>query len=356
MSKHTPSSYSRLDRALHKLAFDSKSLQGVLADMERSMYARQWQDITVDQPIFITSLPRAGTTIVLQTLNRLCFLAAHTYRDMPFVLTPVLWDKVSRGFRRTSKPAERAHGDGLVIDEDSPEAFEEVLWTRYFPGHYDQAGIDCWQDSGQHGGFERAFRMHMQKMILLRSSGTSAGSRYISKNNANIARIAYLQKLFPDAQFVVPVRHPLEQAISLLRQHRNFSRQHAEDAFTRRYMADIGHYEFGELHRPIRFSGLAGLAEGLGPDSLDYWLAYWIAAYREVARHPGLCLIGFEDLCAYPETSLQNLLDCLGLQADKTPVDQVAQVFKPPVELHGDYEAGPVLVEQAMACYKGLLG
>jgi hypothetical protein len=338
------------------LAFDSKALQLALADIERSMYAGRWQDIEVEAPIFITSLPRAGTTIVLQALSRLCQLATPTYRDMPFILTPVLWDKVSRGFRRTGKPAERAHGDGLLIDEDSPEAFEEVVWRKYFPGHYHRTGIDCWQDSTHDAEFDDAFKAYMQKMILLRSEDTSAGSRYISKNNANIARIAYLQKLFPHAQFVVSVRHPVEQAISLMRQHRNFSRQHAEDAFTRRYMADIGHYEFGELHRPIRFSGLVGLAENLTPDSLDYWLAYWIVAFREVSRHPGLCLIGFEDLCACPDASLQNLLDCLGLQADKTPVVQVAKVLKPPAERRSDYAADPVLVEQAMACYKELLG
>jgi len=356
VSSHTPSSYSRLDRALHKLAFGPKPLQAVLADMEHSKYASRWRGIAVDKPIFITSLPRAGTTIVLQALNGLCRLATHTYRDMPFILTPVLWDKVSRGFRRTSRPAERAHGDGLAIDEDSPEAFEEVLWNKYFPAHYGQTGIDCWQDSRRHAEFEEAFRAHMQKMILLRGADASAGSRYISKNNANIARIAYLQRLFPGAQFVVPVRHPVEQAISLLRQHRNFTQQHAEDPFTRRYMADIGHYEFGELHRPLRFPGLGDLAKDLAPASLDYWIAYWIAAYREVARHPGLCLIGFEELCAQPETRLQNLLDYLGLRADKAPVRQVAQIFKPPLERRSDYEAGPILVEQAMACYKGLLG
>ena len=356
MSKQNPSAYSRLDRALHKLAFDSRALQLLLADVERFMYAGQWQDIDVEQPIFITSLPRAGTTIVLQALSRLCRLATHTYRDMPFILTPVLWDRVSRGFRRTAKPAERAHGDGLFIDEDSPEAFEEVLWRQHFPGHYRQTGIDCWQGSIHHAEFDEAFKAHMQKMILLRGAETSAGSRYISKNNANIARIAYLHKLFPRAQFVVPVRHPVEQAISLMRQHRNFTRQHSEEIFTRRYMADIGHYEFGELHRPIRFSGLAELAAGLSPDSLDYWLAYWIAAFRAVSRHPGLCLVGFEDLCAHPGAGLQSLLDRLGLQADKTPVEQVAQVFKPPVERRSEYEAGPALVEQAMACYKELLG
>jgi len=356
VSRQAPSSYSKLDRALHKLAFNSKLLQNVLADMERSMFSQRWQDISADKPVFVTSLPRAGTTIILQTLNRMCHLATYTYRDMPFILTPLIWDKVSRVFSRTSKPAERAHGDGLVIDEDSPEAFEEVLWKKYFPGYYDQTGINCWQDSLHRPVFEQAFRGHMQKLLMLRYADSSSSLRYISKNNANIARIGYLQELFPDARFVVPLRHPVEQAISLLRQHQNFICLHANDTFARRYMADIGHFEFGELHRAIRFPDLAGLVRGLGPGSLDYWLAYWLAAFRELSRYPNLCFISFEDLCIHPETSLQNLLNYLELDAEKASVKQAALTFRPPLERRGEYSVDPVLVEQAMACYKGLQG
>ena len=96
MSVKTPSSYSKLDRALHKLAFDSSPLQDILGDMEEGLFARQWREIAIENPIFITSLPRAGTTIVLETLYRISNLATHTYRDMPFILTPVIWQKLSR--------------------------------------------------------------------------------------------------------------------------------------------------------------------------------------------------------------------------------------------------------------------
>lgn len=320
------------------------------------MYARQWQAVSIERPVFITSLPRAGTTVVLQALNRLCHLATHSYRDMPFIPTPLIWQRLSRVFRRTSGLAERAHGDGLAINEDSPEAFEEVLWKKWFPHHYVKTGIDCWKGSLQHAEFEAAFRTHLQKMILLRRADDAPGVRYLSKNNANIARIAYLRSLFPDAQFVVPLRHPVEQAISLLRQHRNFARQHAEEPFTRQYMADIGHFEFGALHRPIRFPGLAELTVDRTPDSLDYWLAYWLAAFREISRHQKLCLVSFEDLCERPAAGLAGMLDCLGLSADREAIESVARMFKPAATRRDEFAADPMLVEQALACYKGLLG
>jgi hypothetical protein len=356
VSSKAAQSYTALDRMLHKLAFGSGALQGVLADLEQSMFEKQWRGIGVAGPIFLSSLPRAGTSVLLQALARAGSVATHTYRDMPFVLTPVLWQRASRAFRRTSGLEERAHGDGLAINEDSPEAFEEVLWLRHFPGHYDDDGIACWEDDAGQVKFERAFAEHMRKVIFLRRNGGGKAPRYVSKNNANIARIGYLRTLFPDAAFAVPLRHPLEQAVSLLRQHLNFTRQHAGDAFTRRYMADIGHFEFGALHRPIRFAGFSELTGGMTPESVDYWLAYWIAAFQAINRYPGLCLVSFEGICSDPAPGLRNLLDCLGLETAGDGFPHAVQLFRaPPVPRRDGYRFDATLEARAMGLYHSLL-
>jgi len=60
----------------------------------------------------------------LNALSALPAMCVHTYRHMPFVLCPLLWHRVSRGLRQESKLSERAHGDGLLVGFDSPEAFE----------------------------------------------------------------------------------------------------------------------------------------------------------------------------------------------------------------------------------------
>jgi hypothetical protein len=356
VSSHAAQSYSALDRTLHKLAFGSKALRGVLEDLERSMFEDQWRKIDVAAPIFLTSLPRAGTSVLLQALSRAGSIATHTYRDMPFVLTPVLWQKASRAFRRTSELEERAHGDGLAINEDSPEAFEEVLWLQHFPGHYDEKGIDCWREDTAAGGFAEAFTEHMRKVIFLRRAGGDSKPRYVSKNNANIARIGYLGKLFTEAAIVVPLRHPLEQAISLLRQHLNFTRQHAEDAFTRRYMADIGHFEFGDLHRPLRFDGFGELAADRAPDSADYWLAYWIAAFETIVSQADLCLASFEGICSDPEPGLRKLLHDIGLEARANGIASAASLFRaPPAPRRGEYQFDATLEQRALELYGALL-
>ena len=134
---------------------------------------------------------------------------------------------------REDSPVERAHGDGMMISVDSPEAFEEIIWKGFWPSRYLSDRIVPWAEP-EFADFERFFRDHMRKIILLRSGVSSRHFRYISKNNPNISRIGYLKRVFPDSIIVVPFRAPLQHASSMLRQHRNFTKIHEQDPFALR--------------------------------------------------------------------------------------------------------------------------
>src|SRR5439155_659317 len=75
------SNYSLLDRMLHRLAFGSSAVQLTAADVEATMYGSRYRKIVVQKPVFVTSIPRAGTTLVLQMLTDVASLATHKYRD-----------------------------------------------------------------------------------------------------------------------------------------------------------------------------------------------------------------------------------------------------------------------------------
>jgi len=79
------SPYSRLDRLTHRVAFGHRAVQDILAEIEATAFGKLWRDQPLVRPIFITSLPRAGTTLLLEVLARVVSVATHTYRDMPFV-------------------------------------------------------------------------------------------------------------------------------------------------------------------------------------------------------------------------------------------------------------------------------
>lgn len=133
--------YPASDRFLHALAFAGPGVQKAVSRLEDWLVPKAAVMPTAP-PIFVTSIARGGTTALLKALHDMPDVATHTYRDMPFVTAPALWHKLSGGAKRQVARKQRAHGDGLEIDLDSPEAFEEVLWKMFWPEKYRGAGID----------------------------------------------------------------------------------------------------------------------------------------------------------------------------------------------------------------------
>ena len=300
--------YGWLDRLLHRTAFRAGTAQHALADVEEMIYRDALTDITVDHPVFITALPRSGTTILLRVLWDSGRFASHTYQDMPFVLCPLFWDQYTGQFGGEETTRERAHGDGLQVSETSPEAFEEMVWKHFWPDHYRADRIRSWTAEDQNSEFNAFFETHMRKIIAVRQKGGGAGrSRYVSKNNLNIARLAAPPSPMRDGTVLIPFRDPVQQAASMHRQHERFLEIHEEDDFVREYMEAIGHHEFGKGLKPVNFDGW--LADAPSPDGLDFWLCYWIAAYRHVLRHAGDAthLVSYAQLTEAPESALAQL-------------------------------------------------
>ena len=332
------------------------TLQELLSDLETRLYAERWTGVQADRPIFITSLPRAGTTILLEALHRLPTLASHTYRDMPFVLTPLLWDRLSSTFRRGGVARERAHGDGMIVSEDSPEALEEALWKKAYPRKYFGKSIDLWSISDVTEEFSTDFHDHMRKIIVLRQPDHPQDGRYLSKNNANIARIDALRSMFPSATFIVPVRKPVEHAISMWRQHQNFESQHAKDSFVREYMEDLGHHEFGALHKPFAFAQSSILANTNGPHSPDYWLAYWISVFEYLADRQDLEFMSFERLCNAGDQGIATIARHLGIEYTTDQLAHASSVLRPAPPARGEKSSlDPGLYDRASALHEGLL-
>lgn len=306
--------YSVLDRFLHRLALGNLERQKALADMENHIHAALLGRTTSARPVFVTSLPRAGTTLLLEVLHATGAFAAQTYRDMPFVLCPLLWNAVSHGFRRQDRKRERAHGDGMRVGYDSVEAFEEVIWKAFWPEKYALDHIETWSRADCDGVFGKAFANHMRKVIALRAGTSGQTLRYLSKNNANVARLRLLAELFPDCTIVVPFRNPADHAASLARQHANFLKHHAADEFSLTYMEWLGHYEFGRALRPIAFLG-----ERPGdPAHPDFWLDYWDRGFRHALRDAPeqVVFIDYDGLCVQPDKGLAKLAAALGLSPD----------------------------------------
>ncbi|MTJ04475.1 MAG: sulfotransferase [Sediminimonas qiaohouensis] len=342
-SDDAPSSshYSAADRFFHEVAFSTPAVLKGVSWIEDKTMLRAAPD-TVQAPIFVTSLARGGTTALLNALYDVPGMATHIYRDMPFPTAPMLWHRVSGGNRRRVERHQRAHGDGLEIDLDTPEALEEVVWKMCWPEKYRGGGVGLLQTADHSPKAERFLRRHMAKIVCARRiQGRTKGAqnaRYFSKNNANIARLGFLRETFPDCKIVVPVRRPECHAASLLRQHRNFLTLHAEDDFVRRYMRDIGHFEFGKIHKPILFPGFSpGRYDNANG---DYWMYYWIQAFRHVLTRRDDCIFVLQDdLRAAPQATMSRLCGALDIAPGGLKFDRYFR-SEPDVAKAGDFSPG----------------
>jgi hypothetical protein len=349
--------YPAAERWLHRIAFATLGAQRDLSAMEDRLFAGALAAVEIEAPVYITGLPRSGTTVLLEILATSPEFAFHTYRCMPFVLCPLVWDRVSRPFRRPARAQERAHGDGTLIGYDSPEAFEEIIWKLYWPRHYGEDCIEPWSGDERDDDFERFLRAHMRKLVAGFASGhpERAPRRYLAKNNASIARVALLSRLFPACRIVIPFREPRSHVASLMRQHGRFTALHATDRFALDYMNWLGHYEFGAALRPINFGGWCG---GIGVDqagSADFWLTYWTRAYAAILDSPrsNVVLFDYDGACAAPRSHLERVAARLVVRDPGAMLAAAGERLRAPTSyddaaLHG---ASPALLAQARDLY-----
>ncbi|MFC1785702.1 sulfotransferase, partial [Candidatus Neomarinimicrobiota bacterium] len=347
--------YSETEKLLHNLAFKSWSTQVSLSNMESHLFKKKVIGIQIKKPVFITALPRAGTTLLLELCVKTNEFSTHTYRDMPFLLTPLFWNRFSRLFKHSGTIQERAHRDGMMINIDSPEAFEEIIWKGFWPSRYKEDRIIPWLEPN-YPGFENFLMDHIKKIIFLRKSNNMPRARYISKNNLNIARIAYLKRVFPDSIIVVPFRAPLQHASSLLRQHRNFLKIHEQDSFACKYMNDIGHFDFGNNLRPVDFNNWYSSEQALDSNTLLFWIQYWIRTYGYLLKneYTHIKFVSFDSLCNDPKKYLEQLGKIIKLKNIETFINNADLIITPKQYSENNTGLPSEIVNEAIILYKGL--
>jgi hypothetical protein len=228
---------------------------------------------------------------------------------------------------------------------------EEVLWMRFFPDCHDTARSQVLDRTTQHPKFERFYRDHLKKILMIRR-----GRRYLSKGNYNLTRFGYLAKLFPDACFIVPVREPSWHVASLMKQHRLFCAEERRDPRILKHMQRVGHLEFGLGRRPINAGDrtAAEAIERLWQDGQEIrgWARYWAMLYgfilAQLEGDPELkgrvMLVRYEDLCDRPGPTLEAVFAHAHLPLDPAALGRMARALSRPTY----YELGFTAEEAAV--------
>ena len=249
--------YNFWQQLLHRIALSPRFMREIMFDFEKSVFLNK-SKIEVKNSVFVTGLARAGTTILLEAIHASGKFASLSYSDMPFLMAPNLWKKISK--REVSQQKiERAHKDGLMVNSNSPEAFEEVFWQTFTQ-----------QDAQVQIKNYISLILHRYQKF-----------RYLSKNNQNVNRINVLQKILPSAKVLIVFKDPVNHASSLLRQHLEFSKAQKNDSFIKNYMDWIKHSEFGLSYQPIISENL----KHANPGCIDHWLEQWYLLYEKLIKY-----------------------------------------------------------------------
>lgn len=274
--------YNFLNKLLHKISLNNKIVPDITYNIEKLSF----QSIDVCSNVYVTGLARAGTTTFLNGLYNSGEFASLTYLDMPFLLAPNLWAKLTSMNRKIDQAKERAHKDGVLVSAHSPEALEEVFWKLHCDYLEGDRLITHTVDD------EVLEELKIYQGLVCNRYGKK---RYLSKNNNMLLRIKSISPRLQNTKFIILFREPNSQALSLLNQHQKFQKS---DKFTTEYMSYLSHHEFGNTHKPFDFSIQGN--KRYDPNLIEYWTDIWANTYNyalTLSGHENVRFACYEKLC-----------------------------------------------------------
>ena len=243
--------YNFLQRKLHYLALGNNIIKKGLYEIEKMLFLKKL-DISNNEHIFVSGLPRSGTTMLLNLIFSSGEYASLKYSNMPFIMSPNISNLIPK---KNITKKERFHNDGVLFDLNSPEAFDEVFFSTF-----------------SNSDINNELYNYISLILISQNK-----KRYLSKNNLNYNRIDLIKSIFPKSKFLIPAREPLQQSLSLLNQHLHFLKLQKNNNFIRKYMNYLYHFEFGLDHK---FWNKPKIYKD--PNNLNYWLEQWVLFYEMI--------------------------------------------------------------------------
>ena len=299
--------YNFLVKLLHYAVIGNKIVPELLFDLENFLFRKKNKLIRIKHHLYITGLARAGTTIMLRSIYASNKFASLTYRDMPFVISPNLWNYISK-YLKTKKTIMRKHNDNILINLDSPEQFEEIFWNLKTSNEYNFK--NCLKYYNVNSYNLELYELFIKNCLLKYNKQS-----YISKNNNNLLRIKSLMKKFPNAKFLIIFRNPLDHSISLMNQHINFSNLQKKDKFIKNYMNCLVHHEFGLNQKQMLFDEEDAI--NISKDNINFWLLQWINFYKFALKEKlklskNIIFVDYKDICTNSEFEFKKISNFIG--------------------------------------------
>jgi hypothetical protein len=309
---------------LTKFFASFKKLSYSLAKIETLLSREEIDALTIDKPIYITGLARAGTTIILEMLSKHPYLATHKYRHFPLPYFPHRFSRIIDQSRFFTRPRERIHKDGIIVNRESPEAVEEIFWQDFFINNHHEKVSSVIGENVSNPDFEQFYRDHIRKLLI-----NQKRPRYLAKNNYNITRLEYLHHIFPSVKILLIIRNPVNHIASLIKQTKLFIEMEQKNPLLADWHKLTGHSEFGHYQKCIN-TGNAEIIRKirrLWKNEETYvkgWAYYWSSIYDYVMDllevngeiRKSVFIVKHEDLCEHPAETIDKILKHTELPLD----------------------------------------
>jgi hypothetical protein len=331
------SDYSGAEKFLHRFYLSNYFISKASFELEASLFEKEVNSQNIEQIVFVTGLARSGTTAIMRTLYQTGVFASLTYNNMPFLFMPNLWKN-----KKAMALKQRAHQDGIMVNGDSPEEFDEYFWKVFLKDQYIGESLT------KHDIPTDVLTKYQTYVSLICKS--QGKKRYLSKNNNNLLRIEALQKL-GYVKIIFMYRHPLDHSSSLLKLHQKFTLMQKQDPFILEYFNYLGHHEFGSNHKQFKFSTNPTENFDQYPTSdINYWLSNWINYYNHLLEinNDNFELVAFEDLIHEPGKVFAHLYQKLLMNAP----NKIPQAFRPTT--YGEESINHLLMKEAMNIFNRL--
>ncbi len=311
---------------LMKLLNKTKLTTIKLGNFESRFMKKKINKIEIEKPIYVVGLARAGTTVTVELISGHPDVAVHRHMHLIDPFMPQILHKIAKLLPFIfKKKVERVHKDGLAVNRDSPEAVEEMLWLRFFDNLHNENVSNIKDEKTSNPKFEKFYIESIKKLMISQNA-----TRYVTKNNYNISRMKYLRKLFPDAKFVLVVRHPVNHIASYIKQERIFLEMEETNKKIRDWITIVGHEEFGtnkifiNLNSQEKIDKIRALIENKKTFVKGYAF-YWNEIYSYVTKllkedknlAQRTLIIRFEDLTDNSAETIDKIINHLELDEEK---------------------------------------
>jgi len=302
-----------LNNIPYRLFSKSNFFYETLISIEEIIWKKNYENKKIDTFLYVCGYPRSGTTVITNFLNLTKKFSSYTHKDMPLILSPILWSKFSSIYYKGFKDIKRKHDDSMLINLDFADSFEEVIWKNFKKNSY----------------FFEIYLKNIKKIVYLRNK-----SKYLSKSNQNLARINLIKKNIPDSKFLIIFRNPISQLKSLMKVNQIFFDEISKNSFFLNELDFLGHYEFGPKRKFI-FENLKNLKEIKnnwyeGNFALSY-IQEWIDVHQMILNNylgvGNINFVNYDDLRNNFQEETTKILEFCEVDINQIDIKECLKLF-----------------------------